>query len=42
LLHPFSAIDSVGDKLVGIGIEFALVALSEELRVAHHLAQRFL
>lgn len=33
-LHTLGAIDGIGDELVGFGIEFLAVALSEELDVA--------
>ena len=41
-LHPGRAIDGTSDELIGIGIEPALIGFRQELREAHHLAQRFL
>ena len=41
-LHAAGAVHREGDELVGIGVELALVAPGQQLRVAGHHAQRLL
>ena len=41
-LHPNRAVERVSDEFVGVGVEFPLVSLTEQLHVAADHAQRLL